>query len=83
VYQLWPSRQSKQLNKGQKRSVELAMSNQFQLIQGPPGNNTQYTCILYRRNLIVIMWPCLTKSVYQILTSLKVNNFLSENHKQM
>jgi len=47
VYELWlskqPLSQPKQLNSEQKRSVDVAMTNKFQLIQGPPGNTITYS----------------------------------------
>ena len=43
VYELWLGRQSlsqpKQLNREQAESVDISMRKQFQLIQGPPGND--------------------------------------------
>ena len=42
---LWPIQKRpgggarKKLNKFQKAAIDLACSNQFTLIQGPPGNN--------------------------------------------
>jgi len=40
VYELWSSGEPKQLNDEQTKSVEIAMRKEFQLIQGPPGNDS-------------------------------------------
>ena len=50
VYELWSSRQPKQLNEEQKDAVETAVKSKFQLIQGPPGKEIlclyTHLCIL-------------------------------------
>jgi len=43
VSELWSGGQPKQLNPKQVESVEIAMKNEFQLIQGPPGNGNIVT----------------------------------------
>ena len=38
VLKLWTGGQQQSINEEQKKSVEAALQNKFQLIQGPPGN---------------------------------------------
>jgi len=41
---LWVGGQQISVNDGQKKSIEMALENEFQLIQGPPGNMQYYVC---------------------------------------
>jgi len=60
VYKLWPDKQRKELNKEQKESVEIAIKNKFQLIQGPPGNDTIMSyiviCLMHCKYFMMHRW---------------------------
>jgi len=43
IQKLWVGGQQISINDGQKKSIEMALGNNFQLIQGPPGNMYAHT----------------------------------------
>ena len=46
VKEVWGDVPGIELNKVQKESIKKALKNKFQLIQGPPGNET-FLCLIF------------------------------------